>query len=86
MVQFPVGSRSFSFCQCGLTGCGTCLPIWWVLGAFSPGIKCRGCEADCSPPSNAKVKSDCNSTSTSQCAFMVRAVKLQAHFAYTFYS
>jgi hypothetical protein len=31
-------------------------PIHWVSGALSPGVKQLRHEADCSPPSSAKVK------------------------------
>jgi hypothetical protein len=31
-------------------------PIQWVLGAFSPGVKRQGREADHSPPTGAEVK------------------------------
>jgi len=39
-------------------------PIQWVLEALSPKVKWPGREADCSPPSNAKVKNAWSYTST----------------------
>jgi hypothetical protein len=36
----------------------TQLPIQWVPGAFSPGVKQPGLEAGHLPPSNAEVKND----------------------------
>jgi hypothetical protein len=35
-------------------------PIKLVLGAFSPGVKWLGCEADNLPPFSAKVKNEWN--------------------------
>jgi len=46
-------------------------PVQWVPGALTPGIKQLGHEADCSPPSSAKVKNACSYTSTPQYIFMV---------------
>jgi hypothetical protein len=38
--------------------------IQWISGAFSPGVKRQGREADHSPPSSAEVKKICICTST----------------------
>jgi hypothetical protein len=56
LVQFlPV--QDFSLLHTVQTTLGpTQPPIQWVLGALSPGIKQRGCEANQSHPSSAEVK------------------------------
>jgi hypothetical protein len=46
------------------------LPIQWVPGALSLGVKRPGCEADHSPPSSAEVKNAWSCTSTPQYASM----------------
>jgi len=43
----------------------TLLPIQWLLGTPSSGVKWLGCEADHSPPSSAVVKNTWSYTSTS---------------------
>jgi hypothetical protein len=54
-VQVLVGSRIFSVSSRRALG-PTQPPIEWVLGAFSPGVKRQGREADHSPPTGAEVK------------------------------
>jgi hypothetical protein len=48
----------------------TQLPIQWVPGALSLGVKRPGREADHSPPSSAELKTEWSYTSTPQYAFM----------------
>jgi hypothetical protein len=58
-VRFPAGTRDFSLHHSVKTGSGvTQLPIQWVPGALSPGVKRPGREADDSPPSSTEVKND----------------------------
>jgi hypothetical protein len=47
------------------------LPIQWVPGAISPGVKRPGREADHSPPASAEVKKMWTYTSLPPYAFMV---------------
>jgi hypothetical protein len=54
-VRVPVGSRIFSTSSRPALG-STELPIQWVPGALSPGVKRQGREADHSPPISAEVK------------------------------
>jgi hypothetical protein len=50
--EFPVGSRiSFKSSRPALGS--TQLPIQWVPGTLSPGVKRQGREADHSPPTSA---------------------------------
>jgi hypothetical protein len=51
----------------GVLGFGSKLPIKWVPGALSLGLKWPGREADHSPPSNAEIKNAWSYTSTPQC-------------------
>jgi len=44
--------------------------IYWVPGELSLGVKQSGHEADCLPPSDAKVKNEWSYTSASPYAFM----------------
>jgi hypothetical protein len=44
--------------------------IYWVPGELSLGAKQSGHEADCLPPSDAKVKNEWSYTSASPCTFM----------------
>jgi hypothetical protein len=46
------------------------LPIQWVLGALTPGVKWPGHEADDSPPSCAEVKNTWSCTTISQYVFV----------------
>jgi hypothetical protein len=72
-VWVPVGSRNFSSPCCPHRLWGppsTQLPIQWVLGALSPGVKRPECEADNSPPTSAEVKKMWICTSTSPYTFM----------------
>jgi hypothetical protein len=46
------------------------LPIQWVLGDLSPGLKWKGREADHSPPTSAEVNKMWIYTSTPPYAFM----------------
>jgi hypothetical protein len=48
----------------------THLPVQWVPGTLSMGVKWPGREADHSPPSSAEVKNALSYTSTPQYAFM----------------
>jgi hypothetical protein len=57
LCSIPSSARFFSSPQCpgrlwGLTQ----PPVQWVLGALSPGVKHQECEANHSPPANAKDK------------------------------
>jgi len=40
------------------------VPIQWVRGALTPGLKRPGLETDHSPPSSTQIKNACSSTST----------------------
>jgi hypothetical protein len=46
-------------------------PIQWVLNTLSPELKWSVCEADLSPPSNAKVKNAWSYISNPSYIFMV---------------
>jgi hypothetical protein len=53
----PAGTRDISSSIKSGTALGsTQPPVKWVLGAVSPGVKWKSCEADYSPPSRAEVK------------------------------
>jgi hypothetical protein len=53
----PGRGKTFLFSIVARLGLGfTQPPNQWALGALSPGVKWPGCEADHSPPSNAKMK------------------------------
>jgi hypothetical protein len=69
-VRVPIGSRIFSSLRCPDLG-STQLPIQWVPGALSPGVKRPRREADHSPPTSAEVKKMWIYTSTPSYAFMV---------------
>jgi hypothetical protein len=49
----------------------TQLPIQWVPGALTLGLKWPGCDADHSPPSSAEANNVWSYTSTPQYIFMV---------------
>jgi hypothetical protein len=71
-VQFLAGAGFFLFNTASRLALGpTQLPIKWVLGALSLGVKQLGCEADHSTPSRAEVKDTWSYTSTPPYAFMV---------------
>jgi hypothetical protein len=57
MVRFPVGAGNFPFHHHVQNGSGA-HPASYPMGtgAFSPGVKRPGREADHSPPSSAEVK------------------------------
>jgi hypothetical protein len=64
-VRFPGGLGNFLFTTVSRTALGpTQLPIQWVLGALSLGVKRPEREADHSPPSSAEVKNAWSYTST----------------------
>jgi hypothetical protein len=70
-VRVPVGSRIFLFSAFSRPALGpTELPIQWVPGALSPGVKRPGCEADHPTPTSAEVKKMSIYTSTPPYAFM----------------
>jgi predicted membrane channel-forming protein YqfA (hemolysin III family) len=48
----------------------TQLPIQWVLGALSPGVKWLWCEVDHLPPSGPNIKNEWSYTSIPQYMFM----------------
>jgi hypothetical protein len=61
----PGGSRNFNFCMSSWPSLGpTQTPIQYVPGAFSPGLKRQGREADHSPPTSLEVKKKMAHTST----------------------
>jgi hypothetical protein len=62
-VRVPVRVRFFSTSSRPVLG-PTQLPIRWVPGALSPGVKSPGREADPSPPTSAEVKKTWIYTST----------------------
>jgi hypothetical protein len=68
-VRVPIGSRIFSTSSRPALG-PTQLPIQWVLGALSPGVKRPGREADQSPSPIAKIKEIWIYTSIPPYAFM----------------
>jgi hypothetical protein len=68
-VQVSVGSRIFSTSSRPALGL-TQPPSQWVAGAFSPGIKRPGREADHSPTTSAEVKKIWIYTSTPPYALM----------------
>jgi hypothetical protein len=71
-VQFPAGERDISLLYSSQTSSGAIHPpIQWILGAISAGEKQQRCEADHSPPSNAKAKNDGAIASTLPYVFMV---------------
>jgi hypothetical protein len=70
-VRVPVGSRMFSSPRRPDHFGSTQPPIQWVPGAFSPGVKRPGREADHSPPANAELKNIWIYTSTHPYAFVV---------------
>jgi hypothetical protein len=49
----------------------TQLPIHWVPGALTLGLKWPGCDVDHSPPSSAEANNVWNYTSTPRYIFMV---------------
>jgi hypothetical protein len=57
-ARLPAGHDIPLFTASRLTPGTTQPPIQWVPGAFSPGVKRQGREADHSPPSSAEVKKD----------------------------
>jgi hypothetical protein len=63
----------------------THLPIQWVSGSVSLGVKWHGHEADHSPPYSAKVKNAWSYTSTPQYAFIAwcSVKKHRDNFTYT---
>jgi hypothetical protein len=64
----------------------TQLPIQWVSGALSLGVKRPGREADHSPPYSTKIKNAWSYTSTPQYAFMAwcSVKKHRDNYTYTF--
>jgi hypothetical protein len=68
-VQVPVGSRIFSTSS-RLTLGSTKLPIQWVTGTLSSGVKRPGHEADHWPPASTGAKKMRIYTSTSPHTFM----------------
>jgi hypothetical protein len=56
-VRSPAGAEDFSSSLCVQTGSGAHpVPVQWVPGVLSPGVKARPRrEADHSPPSSAEV-------------------------------
>jgi hypothetical protein len=52
----PGRGKLFFSIVCGLALGPTQRPTQWVPGVLSRGVKRRGREADCSPPSSAEVK------------------------------
>jgi hypothetical protein len=59
--NFWQGLRIFFFTTVSRLPLGpTQTPVWWVLGAFSLGVKSLGYEADCSLPSSTEVKNVCS--------------------------
>jgi hypothetical protein len=76
-VQVPEGAVYFSLHHCVQTGSGA-HPVG-TRGSF-PGVKWPGCEADHSPPSNAKVKKYVVLPLLPQYAFIAWcSVKAQGH-------
>jgi hypothetical protein len=61
---------NFSLLSVVQTGSGVHPSIKWVPGAFSPGVRWPGCEADHSPPTSAGVKKMWIYSSTSPYTFM----------------
>jgi hypothetical protein len=68
-VRVPVGLRIFSASRSALGS--TQLPIQWLPGVLSPGVKRPGREADHSPPASAEVKKMWIYISTPPYTFMV---------------
>jgi hypothetical protein len=68
-VRVPVQSRIFSTSPRPVLG-PTQLPIQWVPGAISPGVRRPEPEADHSPPANPEVKKMWIYTSTPRYSFM----------------
>jgi hypothetical protein len=67
----PGGGKNFCLSMLSRPALGpTQSPTQWVLGAFSPGVKRPGREADHSPPFSAEVKKSWVYTSTPTYAFM----------------
>jgi hypothetical protein len=55
-VRIPVGRRIFLFSKLSRPALSsTQLPIQWVPGTLSPGVKRPGLEVDHSPPTSAEV-------------------------------
>jgi hypothetical protein len=60
-------------------------PIPWVEGAFFPGVKRQGREADHSPPPSAEIKNAWSYTFTPRYVFMAWCLlKLRDIFTFTF--
>jgi hypothetical protein len=56
-IKSPGGVKNFLYSTSSRPALGsTQLPMQWVPGAFSSGVKRPGREADHSPPANADVK------------------------------
>jgi hypothetical protein len=64
------GGKNFHFSMSRAALGHTQLPIQWVLGALSLGVKQLGCEIDHTPPASAKVQKTWVYTSTPPYVFM----------------
>jgi len=70
-VHFPMAAEVFLFATTSRPALGlTSLFPKGIEGSF-PRVNQLGCAADCSPPSSAKVKNVCGSTSTPPYVYMV---------------
>jgi hypothetical protein len=85
-IQIPAGAAMsflFIFATASRPAVGpTQPPSEWVKGAFCPGVKQAGRDADHSPPSSPEVRNARSYTSTSQYVFM--AFKYRDNFIFTF--
>jgi hypothetical protein len=71
-IQFPARAGIFLFSALRPALGSTQPPIEWVPGAFSPGVRRLGREADHIPPSSADVKNAWSSTTIDPYVFMSR--------------